>query len=939
MENHRTMIRRILLTSVLFISVAGVTVAKDVIKETDCVKRTQLIVQECLKNERMWKNGRDSIEKYVRIYPDNPELNYLYGLYFYYGAKNIKNARYRFVRAIQADDQHDKAKKMMIAVEDTLGNYSSAICYVNEVLEAQPYDKELWKRKISLLRKTNNHVEADEVQERMARIFPEDNALARKVLAQNQDKLAKLSKRDRQTGLAHDLELWIESDATKYSNYRDLVSVYQNLGEYDKAIETAKRGLRSATMTSTQKDTLLRKAIGLMTEQGLYNEALSLGKDYHAEAMAYQGIADDARLHDAYEANAKLYDKTKNRDALRYLVNTSVSRGYYDDAQTYIRALYGNDSTALLQQQYGLEVRMGHDQAAQSALMKLYSRNPDDPKLREEYIDAFQRMSNNDVANAQWHDADKDLGELYYLLKDSVEHEYWPSMMIRRMMTYGHLQHYDKVCDTYHKACIGLPAEQQLFTAAYEDIVLPRMKAFEEEERYDSALVVAEQLLTDVPTSITALRHCINMSQTLKKDSLFFRYAQKGYEIQGDEPYFITKYATALSQQRQYDQALELLEKHSRDKAYVNPTIISTHSGVTLDLLSDTTLHITRDKDALRNYVNRALQCDPSNKELLYYLGVAYEKHHEWDSAHYYQSRYQQPGNAEQREYYQHMDYLQFRSFKERIDFSYTHALYDTRQEDLASTGHLYSIATVTYAHLAGKNTYTGQISYKGIDGYHDGNQHESGGAGLELMAQWDHQFTNRLSGWVSGSWSNRYFNKFGLNIAASYAFDHGWTPSMRLGYRRTPETYLYLSGDNRNNIENKQYNLFMVMPSVEKAWERIRTTLTTDLVMMESSFYYNIGLKGKLFFNDDNISSVSLITGFGSFPELTFFEQTALRNVSHTNSMIGFDVQVLCSSRFYVGLSGSWNTCYDPYWDANGTLTDSYRNIYSITAQLHVAF
>jgi hypothetical protein len=107
----------------------------------------------------------------------------------------------------------------------------------------------------------------------------------------------------------------------------------------------------------------------------------------------------------------------------------------------------------------------------------------------------------------------------------------------------------------------------------------------------------------------------------------------------------------------------------------------------------------------------------------------------------------------------------------------------------------------------------------------------------------------------------------------------------------------------------------------------------------MESGFYYNIGLKGKLFFNDDNISSVSLITGFGSFPELTFFEQTALRNVSHTNSMIGFDVQVLCSSRLYVGLSGSWNTCYNPYWDANGTLTDSYRNIYSITAQLHVAF
>lgn len=939
MENYRTMIQRILLTLLLVMSVAGVTVAKDVIKETNCVKRTQLIVQECLKNERMWKNGRDSIEKYMRIYPDNPELNYLYGLYFYYGAKNIKNARYRFVRAIQADDQHDKAKKMMIAVEDTLGNYSSAICYVNEVLEAQPYDKRLWERKVSLLRKMNNHVEADEIQERMARIFPEDKALEKKVLAKNQDKWAQMSKRDKQTELARDMELWIEADSTKYSNYRDLTSVYQSLGNYNKAIETAKRGLRSAKMTNAQKDSLLRKSIGLMTEQGLYNEAISLGKHYHAESMAYQGIAEDARLHDAYEANARLYDKTKNRDALEYLVNTSVTRGYYEDAQSYIKALYGNDSTELLKKQYGLEMRMGHEQAAQSALMKLYRQTPNDPTLREEYIDVFQRMSNSNVANAQWHDAENDLQELYSLLKDSTQHEYWPSMMVRRMMTFSHLQHYYKVRKTYHEACSKLPSEQQLFASAYEDIVLPHLKAYEEEERYDSALVVAERLLTDVPTSIVALRHCINMSLTLKKDSLFLQYAQKGYEVQGDEPYFITKYATALSQQRQYDQALNLLERYNKGKSYINPTIINTHSGVILELLSDTTMHVTRDKDALRNYVNRALQYDPSNKELLYYLGMAYEKNHEWGAAHYYQSRYQQPGNADQREYYQHMDYLQFRSFKERVDFSYTHALYDTRQEDLASTGHLYSIATVTYAHLAGKNTYTGQISYKGIDGYHDGNEHESGGAGLELMAQWDHQFNSRWNGMVSAAWSNRYFNKWGANIAASYAFEHGWTPTLRLGYRRTPETYLYLSGNNRNNVENKQYNLFMVMPSVEKAWERIRTTLTTDLVMMESSFYYNIGLKGKLFFNDDNISSVSLITGFGSFPELTFFEQTALRNVSHTNSMIGFDVQVLCSSRLYVGLSGSWNTCYDPYWDASGTLIDSYRNIYSITAQLHVAF
>jgi hypothetical protein len=112
-----------------------------------------------------------------------------------------------------------------------------------------------------------------------------------------------------------------------------------------------------------------------------------------------------------------------------------------------------------------------------------------------------------------------------------------------------------------------------------------------------------------------------------------------------------------------------------------------------------------------------------------------------------------------------------------------------------------------------------------------------------------------------------------------------------------------------------------------------------TDFALMSSSFYYNVGVKGKLFVNNDNISSVSLVTGFGSFPELTFFEQTALRNVSHTNAMVGFDVQYLCTRHLCLGLAGSWNTCYNPYIQSDGTLGDSYRNIYSITLQFHLAF
>ncbi|MCR4765439.1 MAG: hypothetical protein K5856_04605, partial [Bacteroidaceae bacterium] len=142
------------------------------------------------------------------------------------------------------------------------------------------------------------------------------------------------------------------------------------------------------------------------------------------------------------------------------------------------------------------------------------------------------------------------------------------------------------------------------------------------------------------------------------------------------------------------------------------------------------------------------------------------------------------------------------------------------------------------------------------------------------------------------------------------------------------------------SDADYNSYNLFLLTPSIEKEWtERIRTSVSIDLANMRSNLYYNVGAKGKLYINDDNISSVSIMAGIGSFPELTFFDQTALQNLSHTNAMVGIDAQYLLTENLYIGLTGNWNTYYSPYRNMQGILIDSYRNIYSLTLQLHVAF
>ena len=54
---------------------------------------------------------------------------------------------------------------------------------------------------------------------------------------------------------------------------------------------------------------------------------------------------------------------------------------------------------------------------------------------------------------------------------------------------------------------------------------------------------------------------------------------------------------------------------------------------------------------------------------------------------------------------------------------------------------------------------------------------------------------------------------------------------------------------------------------------------------------------------------------------------------------MVGIDFQYLCTRHLALGLAGNWNTCFNPYRTPEGTLKDSYRNIFSITFQVHTAF
>ena len=885
-----------------------------------------------------WNTAKREIDEGLKAYPDDPDLRYLNGRYFYL-IGDMKEARYQLVKATQEDDMHFKAKRVLVDVEDNLRHYSSAICYINELLEFQPYDRDLWRRKISLYRKIGNNVEADAALKRLSHIYPNDSVVIADVRRRNSENWDNVLKKNSLRETADNLEQWIDQDPNVRDYYLELVQTYVKLGEYEKAIGAANRGL----VHFPNDFELINKEVGIMVDLGLYTQALAFAKSKKVSSTIYNNllaeVATDARMRDPYEANGRLFLATHDRDALTYLINTSLTRGYYDDARFYLDEAMKLDgrTPALLMKLYGLEKALGNDKRCEHVLTELYQTQPEDEELQETYTDLMLQLADRNMAQQQWSDAHEYLLRALDLMPDSADA--WPSAVSRQIMVLGHMGRLEDASRLCRKASEKRPAERLRFASAYEDIAAGRLKMLVEEERYEDALAEAEALFDAVPGSETALRCLINMSQTLKHKEKFHRYAEMGIKAYPESPYFIVKQAVALQEQGRNSEALALLRPRRQDDEYVNPQLAAAFSGISQEWA--TQLLKNRMPDIALQVIDSALVYDAHNRELLYAKGLAYEQMKEFSKAHDFQSRNYEPSNAEQEEFTRHMRYLAFRGFKNRVDASYTRAVFDTREGSLSSVGHLYSIASVTYARVAKRNTYTGQVSYKGIDGYHnpEEGEQESGGVGLEFMAQWDHVFNARWSGMANVALSTRYFNKVGANVSASYAASHGWTPTLRLGYRRTPPTYLYLDGSYSVQSTNEEHDLFIVSPSVEKAWERIRLTTNADLTFLSGSLYYNVGLKGKLFFNGDNVSSVSLITGFGSFPELTFFEQTALRNISHTNAMVGLDFQYLCSRHLCLGLAGSWNTCYNPHRLDDGSLVSAYRNIFSLTAQVHVAF
>ena len=276
-------ISRLLIALIIIVlSAAGAEAKKEV--EVDHNARYYASRAQSYEDAGAWDAAKREIDEGLALYPNDPDLRYLNGRYYYRAQGDLKQARYNLIKAIQENDQHYFAKRTLVDVEDDANHYSSAICYINELLEFQPYDRDLWRRKITLYRKIGQNTEADDALERLSQIYPNDSIVMRDVNSIRMENWSnRLHHNSSPEGAAKELEAMIDSDPYEVEYYMELISKYSSLGQFERAIGTANRGL--AFLPGNSK--LIQKAAAIMGEMGEYTRAMAFLKQHRSTGALY----------------------------------------------------------------------------------------------------------------------------------------------------------------------------------------------------------------------------------------------------------------------------------------------------------------------------------------------------------------------------------------------------------------------------------------------------------------------------------------------------------------------------------------------------------------------------------------------------------------------------------------------------------------------------
>ena len=894
-------------------------------------------------SQHRWAKGKELLDQGLEYYPEEAGLHYLAGRYWWNG-KDFDKARYHLVKACQINYHYIDAKTLLVNVEEITGNYSSAICYVNELLEVNPYWKGLWLRKVDLYKKLGNFEEANILLRRLAQIYPNDASINSDYF----DVLETTWQQARESGDSQAAEDALKEIVRITPTDADYQLAYANILIRRGKMNDALDNLSAAIGANPGNVPLIKKTTDILMETGRNMGALSLVRGQLAQhrspqllALYEQLLSESARMEneaDAYQLYTRTYNTDHSMEALQYLLNQSVKRGYYDDAVHYIEEMRRRqgDSPRWYMMEYDVYTRQGRHESAQKSLDMGFRLFPDDYDLnlavsRQRLSQSADYMSESQYSQAipllefvRRSSVDPELKtlavrRLAVCYRESGQPEKAVMMLRERLKTdpeYQVTMDYASLLVKQGKPEAALQSlyasyadatdtlSRQMLAGAYKETAYPYLK----EKLQNGALTglhpICENILQMDPKDYWALYYSLRTAE----DPLPF--ALRGMNAYPGDLVFPIKAASIYAAQGRETEGIDLLLPYLSDFP-ADDDLQRTFAAVS-DSYAGKLLKEKRIREA-QAVLDRALAVRPLDPAVRYTRGLVFEKDHEWDSAYVYQSKYQ-PSLLEEREYKAHMNALRARTLHNTVDagvdvFRFTNAT------------QLMVIASVGYDHFWKNDEFSSRLNFTGRDAEYDQDQLmyvSAGGRGLQFLTSWTHHFGRAFSLKLGGSFGTRYFPIAGADLSGTVHWKNDWDTELGLNYRYLLDhNQMYAGSLNVSHTGSHLYLGAKVMGgTVYNVW------------------FVNGSGRIRFYPYEGGKSYVEVQAGAGTAPEIQFLNYYQNSSAFHNlNSFAAFTASWALTHNLALQLSGTWNTLYDQ------RSTVSFRNLLMAHVSVAISF
>lgn len=874
-----------------------------------------------------WKEGKAILDKGMENYGSLSALNELMGQYWLHYSQYDK-ARYYLIRSLKDDKQNLHSKHMMLKVEELTKNYSSAIVYCNELLESAPYDYALWKKKIQLYRLQGNEIEATRLLKRLSEIYPEREDVKREMIDDLETKYRQQRTKKDIPGQEDMLRKLVELNPKNTEYQMALCNLLLQTGRTEEAVDVAGYAAKLVDIPYP----FVEKRVGILEQMGRYNEAQTYIKEVIAtipKMAAYRGLlsrletniereaAHAALQNDPYTAFAKLYAKTHDGEALTYLLNTSMSRGYNDDALMYIREArkQRGDTQNLMLREYTVQRRLNNMHAALGILETIHRRWPNNQEANEELcslrLDEVRRM----MDFAQWDEAIALLETITdykvdFETKDAINH---------RLFTC-----YIKT-DQRSKALQLLPLisqDAQTQAELYEDIMMPYVKQLMLQGRLHEAEAEIQKVIEKGHPSADIMSMGITAALLLKKNTEARNLIEKGRERFPDELVFKLKDAQMKAQEGDHEGAMAILKPMTY--TYVGDSAVIRAYA---DCCESLAMQRLKDKDyeGAMQLVDDAMTYYPNSQQLILAKSMVYEKQKEWAKA-VEMYRLYKPGWGDMKEYNLHMEMLKRHLMPNQLFFDYQRARPSGEDK-------ITSLATVTYTRSAKNNEYSFGFIYAGRDGstMPESEYDAAGGSGIELNGEWQHRWTDRLTTTVMGGWASKFMPKIKASISASYDLRDDWTAKGSISYR-------LIGDDNSTSLIGASIGATKTIEQFNVGVDVHGFAMSGDETLhLGRKIFVNGSLVGKYFPIEGSRTHLMAMGSVGNAPELSLIDNSLPVRFNQLNTMLGFGGLYAFSSVLDFGVSGQWYTMSTESTDGSNLITN--KNYLYLNANITIHF